>query len=79
MTELERWMNDHPPLADALTAEETAALRQKVLARRPKPRVLRGWRLAAAAAALCLVAAGAVVLGLFHPMSAARAPRETAE
>ena len=20
MTELERWMNDHPPLADALTA-----------------------------------------------------------
>ena len=25
MTELERWMNDHPPLADALTAEETAA------------------------------------------------------
>lgn len=71
MTELERWMNDHPPLADALTAEETAALRAKVLARRPKPRVLRGWRLAAAAAALCLVAAGAVVLGLFHPMSAA--------
>lgn len=71
MTELERWMNDHPPLADALTAEETAALRQKVLARRPKPRVLRGWRLATAAAALCLVAAGAVVLGLFHPMSAA--------
>lgn len=71
MTELERWMNDHPPLADALTAEETAALRQKVLARCPKPRVLRGWRLAAAAAALCLVAAGAVVLGLFHPMSAA--------
>lgn len=47
MTELERWMNDHPPLADALTAEETAALRAKVLARRPKPRVLRGWRLAA--------------------------------
>ena len=44
MTELERWMNDHPPLADALTAEETAALRQKVLARRPKPRVLRGRR-----------------------------------
>lgn len=37
MTELERWMNDHPPLADALTAEETAALRAKVLARRPKP------------------------------------------
>lgn len=36
MTELERWMNDHPPLADALTAEETAALRAKVLARRPK-------------------------------------------
>ena len=35
MTELERWMNDHPPLANALTAEETAALRQKVLARRP--------------------------------------------
>lgn len=33
MTELERWMNDHPPLADALTAEETAALRAKVLAR----------------------------------------------
>lgn len=71
MTELERWMNDHPPLADALTAEETAALRQKVLARRPRVHVLRGWRLAAAAAALCLVAAGAVVLGLFHPMSAA--------
>ena len=36
MTELERWMNDHPPLADALTAEETAELRAKVLARRPK-------------------------------------------
>lgn len=36
MTELERWMNDHPPLADALTAEETAALRAKVLARRPR-------------------------------------------
>ena len=36
MTELERWMNDHPPLTDALTAEETAALRAKVLARRPK-------------------------------------------
>ena len=72
MTELERWMNDHPPLADALTAEKTAALRQKVLARRPRVHVLRGWRLAvAAAAALCLVAAGAVVLGLFHPMSAA--------
>ena len=49
MTELERWMNDHPPLADALTAEETAALRAKVLARRPTPRVLQGWRLAAAA------------------------------
>ena len=61
MTELERWMNDHPPLADALTAEETAALRAKVLARRPRVHVLRGWRLAAAAAALCLVAAGAVV------------------
>ena len=29
MTELERWMNDHPPLAGALTAEETAALRPK--------------------------------------------------
>lgn len=71
MTELERWMNDNPPLADALTAEETAALRQKVLARRPRLHALRGWRLAAAAAALCLVAAGAVVLGLFHPMSAA--------
>lgn len=71
MTELERWMNDHPPLADALTAEETAALRQKVLTRRPRLHALRGWRLAAAAAALCLVAAGAVVLGLFHPMSAA--------
>ena len=71
MTELERWMNDHPPLADALTAEETAELRAKVLARRPKLHALRGWRLAAAAAALCLVAAGAVVLGLFHPMSAA--------
>ena len=71
MTELERWMNDHPPLADALTAEETAALRQKVLARRPRLHTLRGWRVMAAAAALCLVAAGAVVLGLFHPMSAA--------
>lgn len=71
MTELERWMNDHPPLADALTAEETAALRQKVLARRPRVAALRGWRVMAAAAALCLVAAGAVVLGLFHPMSAA--------
>lgn len=47
MTELERWMNDHPPLADALTAEETAALRAKVLARRPRVHVLRGWRLAA--------------------------------
>ena len=57
MTELERWMNDNPPLADALTAEETAALRQKVLARRPRLHALRGWRLAAAAAALCLVAA----------------------
>lgn len=37
MTELERWMNDHPPLADALTAEETAALRQKVLAAARSP------------------------------------------
>ena len=71
MTELERWMNDHPPLADALTAAETAALRQKVLARRPRVPALRGWRVMAAAAALCLVAAGAVVLGLFHPMAAA--------
>ena len=71
MTELERWMNDRPPLAEPLTAEEAAVLRQKVLARRPKPRVLRSWRLIAAAAALCLVAAGAVVLGFFHPMSAA--------
>ena len=71
MTELERWINDNPPLADALTAEETAALRQKVLARRPRVHALRGWRVMAAAAALCLVAAGAVVLGLFHPMSAA--------
>lgn len=70
MTELERWMDDHPPLADPLTAEETAALRAKVLARR-RPRVLHGWRVAAAAAALCLVAAGAVVLGFFRPMSAA--------
>lgn len=41
MTELERWMNDHPPLADALTAEETAALRAKVLARRPRA---GGWQ-----------------------------------
>ena len=41
MTELERWMNDNPPLADALTAEETAALRQKVLARRPRLHALR--------------------------------------
>ena len=71
MTELELCMNHNPPLADALTAEETAALRQKVLARRPRLHALRGWRLAAAAAALCLVAAGAVVLGLFHPMRAA--------
>lgn len=71
MTELERWMNDNPPLADALTAEETAALRQKVLTRRPRVAALRGWRVMAAAAALCLVAAGAVVLGLFHPMAAA--------
>ena len=71
MTELERWMNDHPPLAEPLTAEETAVLRQKVLARRPRVRILRGWRLVAAAAALCLVAAGAVALGFFHPMSAA--------
>ena len=71
MTELERWMDEHPPLAESLTAEETAALRAKVLARRPRVHALRGWRLAAAAAALCLVAAGAVVLGLFHPMSAA--------
>ena len=71
MTELERWMDDHPPLADTLTAEETAALRAKVLARRPRVHVLRGWRVMAAAAALCLVAAGAVVLGLFHPMAAA--------
>lgn len=71
MTELERWMNDHPPLADTLTAAETAALRQKVLARRPRLHALRGWRVMAAAAALCLVAAGAVVLGLFHPMAAA--------
>ena len=69
MTELERWMNDNPPLADALTAEETAALRQKVLARRPRLHALRGWRVMATAAALCLVAAGAVVLGLFHPGS----------
>lgn len=71
MTELERWMNDYPPLAEPLTAEDTAALRAKVLARRPKVHVLRGWRVVAAAAALCLVAAGAVVLGFFHPMSAA--------
>ena len=35
MTELERWMNDHPPLSEPLTAQETAALREKVLARRP--------------------------------------------
>ena len=71
MTELERWMDEHPPMAEPLTAEETAALRARVLARRPRVHVLRGWRLVAAAAALCLVAAGAVVLGLFHPMSAA--------
>lgn len=46
MTELERWMNDHPPLADALTAEETAALRAKVLARRPRVHVCAagGWQ-----------------------------------
>lgn len=71
MTELEHWMDDHPPLAEPLTAEETAALRAKVLARRPRVRVLQGWRLIAAAAALCLVAAGAVALGFFRPMSAA--------
>lgn len=71
MTELERWMNDHPPLSEPLTAQETAALREKVLARRPKLRVVRGWRVAIAAAALCLVAAGAVVLGFFQPMSTA--------
>lgn len=71
MTELERWMNDHPPLSEPLTAPETAALREKVLARRPKLRVVRGWRVAIAAAALCLVAAGAVVLGFFQPMSTA--------
>lgn len=41
MTELERWMNDHPPLSEPLTAQETAALREKVLARRPKLRVAR--------------------------------------
>ncbi len=35
MTELERWMNDHPPLADALTAEETQHCGQK---RRPAAR-----------------------------------------
>ena len=34
MTELERWMNDHRRWPNALTAEETAALRAKVLARR---------------------------------------------
>lgn len=47
MTELERWMNDNPPLADALTAEETAALRQKVLARRPRCMLCAagGWQL----------------------------------
>ena len=67
MTELERWMDDHPPLADALTAEETAALRKKVLARRPKLHALRGWRLMAAAAALCLVAAGRRSAGAFPP------------
>ena len=67
MTELERWMNDHPPLADALTAEETAALRQKVLARRPRLHALRGWRVMAAAAALCLVAAGAWCWVFFTP------------
>lgn len=71
MTELERWMNDHPPLSEPLTAQETATLREKVLARRPKLRVVRGWRVAIAAAALCLVAAGAVVLGFFQPMSTA--------
>lgn len=71
MTELERWMNDHPPLSEPLTAQETAALREKVLARRPKLRVVRGLRVAIAAAALCLVAAGAVVLGFFQPMSTA--------
>lgn len=46
MTELERWMNDHPPLADALTAEETAALRQKCwpAARSPGFCAAGGWQ-----------------------------------
>ena len=47
MTELERWMNDHPPLADALTAEETAALRAKstgALARSPGFCGAGGWQ-----------------------------------
>ena len=30
MTELERWMNDNPPLADALTAAEQAEKLQKL-------------------------------------------------
>ena len=71
MSELERWIDDHPPLSEPLTAEDTAALRAKVLARSRKPRVLRSWRILAAAAALCLAAAGAVALGFFHPMSTA--------
>ena len=70
-------MNDHPPLA-ALTAGGNRGAAGKVLA--PKGCMfLRGWRLAAAAAALCRVAAGAVVLGLFHPMSAANETNTGAE
>lgn len=46
MTELERWMDEHPPLAEPLTAEETATLRAKVLARRPRVHVCGagGWQ-----------------------------------
>ena len=39
MTELERWMDEHPPLAESLAADETAALRAKVLALRPREHV----------------------------------------
>lgn len=71
MTEWERWMDEHPPLSEPLDAEAAALLERRVLARRPKLRKLPGVRLAAAAAALCLVAAGAAVLGFFRPMSRA--------
>ena len=72
MTELERWMNDHPPLADALTAEETAALRQKVLV--PPPEAPGFARLAAGSRGGSALLSGrgrGGDWGFFHPMSAA--------